>query len=172
MSVSLTHSLTQPQLVIRRETPDQPGALRLLHASDAYAASLYPAESNHMIDVAALSQQNVTFLVARMVDESGDGPIVGCGALTLHAENAGPVYGEVKRMFVDETARGLGVGRRILQALEDEARMAGVGLIRLETGVANHEAIGLYERAGYARIGPFGDYWNDPLSRFYEKRLA
>lgn len=156
-------------LVIRRETPDQPDIHRLLDASDALAASLYPAESNHMVDVATLLQPNVIFLVAREGDAGG--MIVGCGAAVLHTEQPSDAYAEIKRMFVDEHARGGRVGRKILWALEAEVCAAGVTVIRLETGVISHAAIALYERAGYKRIEPFGDYWDDPLSLFYEKSL-
>jgi putative acetyltransferase len=165
--VSSGHGLTA--LVIRRESPDQPDIHRLLDASDALAASLYPAESNHMVDVATLLQPNVIFLVARA--GGAGGTIVGCGAAVLHMAQPNDAYAEIKRMFVDEHARGGRVGRQILQALEAEVRAAGVTVTRLETGVISHAAISLYERAGYKRIGLFGDYWDDPFSLFYEKSL-
>ena len=72
-------------LTIRTETPDQPEVHRLLAASDAFAASLYPAESNHMMDVATLVQPNVIFLVARAEDTGG--AIVGCSKPHLSATN-------------------------------------------------------------------------------------
>ena len=52
------------------------------------------------------------------------------------------------------------------------AKEKGVGLLRLETGIHQGAAIGLYERFGFESIGPFGGYKDDPLSRFYEKRLG
>lgn len=156
-------------LIIRRETPDQPDVQRLLDASDALAASLYPAESNHMVDVATLVQPNVIFLVARASDVGET--IVGCGAAVLHTEHPNDAYAEIKRMFVEEHARGGRVGSQILHALEAEVRAADVTVTRLETGVISQAAIALYERASYKRIGPFGDYWDDPLSLFYEKSL-
>lgn len=63
-------------ITIAEEPPRQPPILRLLELSDAYAASLYPAESNHMVDVSALEMPTVSFFVAR-----SDGEIVGCCAL-------------------------------------------------------------------------------------------
>ncbi len=93
---------------------------------------------------------------------------VGCAALKLH----GGAYGEVKRMFVAPSERGLGLGRRLLEQVEAEARAAGLPLLRLETGTAQPEALGLYRATGYRERGPFGDYGPDPLSVFMEKALA
>jgi putative acetyltransferase len=97
-----------------------------------------------------------------------DGEAAGCGAFV----DRGGEYAEVKRMFVLPSYRGLGVGRRLLGELEALARAAGLALARLEAGVSQPEALGLYESAGYRRRGPFGDYPDDPLSVFMEKRLA
>ena len=59
-----------------------------------------------------------------------------------------------------------------MDGLESSLLAHGIGLARLETGVHQPEALSLYERRGYVRIPPFGDYPNDPLSVFFEKRLA
>jgi putative acetyltransferase len=149
-------------MIINTETPDQPEVRDMLARLDAYCAALYPAESNHLMDVASLLQDGVLFLVARDVD----GSAVGCAALVSRAG-----YGEVKRMFVDERRRGLGTGRKLLDHLAMFARMAGLGILRLETGIHQLDAIGLYERAGFVRRAPFGDYKEDPLSIFMEKPL-
>ena len=74
-------------------------------------------------------------------------------------------------MFVLPEFRGLKLGRRILEELENLARTSGLELARLETGIRQPEALLLYERAGYQRRGPFGDYSEDPLSIFMEKKL-
>ena len=134
----------------------------MLARLDAYCAALYPAESNHLMDIASLMQGNVLFLVARDVD----GAAVGCAALVNKQH-----YGEVKRMFVDERRRGLGTGRKLLEHLVMFARMSGLSVLRLETGIHQPEAIGLYERLGFARRAPFGEYRDDPLSLFMEMRL-
>jgi len=84
----------------------------------------------------------------------------------------GTDYGELKRMYVRPPFRGLGLGRLLLDHLADFARGQGVSLLRLETGIYQTAAIGLYERAGFRNIPPFGEYKEDPLSRFYEKHLA
>jgi putative acetyltransferase len=75
-------------------------------------------------------------------------------------------------MFVLPAFRGLKLGRRILEELESRIRATGVKMARLETGVAQPEALGLYEKAGYRRCGPFGEYPEDPLCVFMEKELA
>ena len=134
----------------------------MLARLDAYCAALYPAESNHLLDIASLMQGDVLFLVARDVD----GAAVGCAALVNRQE-----YGEVKRMFVDERRRGLGTGRKLLEHLVMFARMSGLSVLRLETGIHQPEAISLYERMGFERRAPFGDYKEDPLSLFMEMRL-
>jgi putative acetyltransferase len=144
------------------ESPRQPDVLRLLEALDAYQSALYPAESNHFLDVAALAAPAIRFFVARR-----DGRAVGCGALRI--DPAG--YGELKRMFVSPEARGLMLGRRILDRIEEEARREGLSWLRLETGIHQPEALGLYRSAGYAERGAFGEYKPDPLSVFMEKSL-
>ncbi|MCS0629639.1 GNAT family N-acetyltransferase [Telluria mixta] len=149
-------------MIINTESPDQPEVRDMLARLDAYCAALYPAESNHLMDIASLMQGDVLFLVARDVD----GAAVGCAALVNKQE-----YGEVKRMFVDERRRGLGTGRKLLEHLVMFARMSGLSVLRLETGIHQPEAIGLYERLGFERRAPFGDHREDPLSLFMELRL-
>ena len=74
-------------------------------------------------------------------------------------------------MYVDPAARGLGLGRLLLETLERHAAGLALRCVRLETGVRQPEAIGLYRAAGYVETGPFGGYEVDPLSVFMEKRL-
>ncbi|RZA34450.1 MAG: N-acetyltransferase [Lysobacteraceae bacterium] len=149
-------------MIINAETPDQPEVRAMLDQLDAYCAALYPAESNHLMDIASLLAGDVLFLVARDVE----GRAVGCAALV----NRGG-YGEVKRMFVDPARRGGGTGRKLLEQLVMFARMSGLQVLRLETGIHQPEAIDLYERFGFVRCEPFGDYQPDPLSLFMEKAL-
>jgi DNA-binding MarR family transcriptional regulator/GNAT superfamily N-acetyltransferase len=99
-------------------------------------------------------------LVARLREQP-----VGCGALKLH-EHA---PGEIKRMWVAPRARGLGVGRRLLEALERHARNAGVAVLHLETNGTLNEAIQLYRDSGYQEVEAFND---EPYARhWFEKRL-
>jgi putative acetyltransferase len=149
-------------LAIRREPPDRPDVMALIEALDAYANALYPPESNHLLDISALSDPAVTFLVVR------DGnAAVGCGALLRDPRG----FGEVKRMYVRPDQRGRGIGRRLLAEIEAIACGAGLPVLRLETGVHNTEALALYRRGGFAECAPFGDYAPDPLSVFMEKRV-
>ncbi len=149
-------------MIINAETPDQPEVRAMLDKLDAYCASLYPAESNHLMDIASLLAGDVLFLVARDID----GAAIGCAAL---ARREG--YGEIKRMVVEEARRGRGLGGKLLEQLATFARMSGVHTLKLETGVHQPEAIKLYERFGFVRCEPFGDYRPDPLSLFMEKHL-
>ncbi|MGW0120972.1 GNAT family N-acetyltransferase [Streptomyces sp. NPDC003327] len=79
---------------------------------------------------------------------------------------------ELKRMYVVPEARGLGLARRILAVLEDDARAAGRTRMVLETGIAQPEAIALYESSGYAPCRKFGHYRDYPNSRCYAKSLT
>jgi putative acetyltransferase len=149
-------------VLIQIGDPDSPAARELIERLDILMSSLYPAESNHLLSVEELRQPNVTFLTAGV-----DGEVAGCGAVV----NQGGEYAEIKRMFVLPEFRGLKLGRRLLEELENRARASGLALARLETGIHQSEALLLYERAGYQRCGPFGDYSEDPLSIFMEKKL-
>ena len=149
-------------LIIRPEPPDQPDVLRMIEALDAHMTSLYPPESNHLLDVAALMDPAVTFLVVRDGEEA-----VGCGALKRDPRG----WGEVKRMYVRPGQRGRGIGKRVVAELEGLARAARLPRLRLETGIHNDDALGLYRRAGFVEREAFGDYRPDPLSVFMEKHV-
>jgi putative acetyltransferase len=144
------------------ESPRQPEVIRFVEALDAYLAALYPPECNHRLDIEALSAPEIRFFVARL-----EGKAVGCGALRI--DLAG--YGELKRMYVAPVARGRKVARAILLRIEEEARVARLSCVRLEAGVHQPEALGLYRAAGYREIAAFGDYGPDPMSVFMEKAL-
>jgi putative acetyltransferase len=148
-----------PTITVKADDPAV--AAELIAQLDAYHTNLYPAESNHLLPLDALRQPNVTFVIARV-----DGQIAGCGAFVHCGE-----YGELKRMFVLPEYRGRKLGRILLEELEMRMRAAGLVIARLETGIAQPEALGLYVKAGYVRRGPFGDYCEDPLSVFMEKNL-
>lgn len=154
-------------MVVALDDPDQPEILAMLAESDAWYAANYPAESNHLIDVSTLKRPTVAFFTARR-----DGRVLGYGSVVRQTEPGGGAYGEIKRMYVAPAARGLGLGRLLMEALERHAAAQGLACIRLETGVKQPEAIGLYRAFGYAEIGPFGDYVRDPMSVFMEKRLG
>ena len=150
-------------MTIAFESPDQPEVIALIAELDAYQEALYPPESRHLLDLAALTQPNVLFAVAR--DDAGRA--IGCGAVVLL-----PEFGEVKRMYVSPHGRGRGVARRLLSTLEAAAAAAGCRLLQLETGPYQPEALRLYAAAGYRRRGPFAPYRDDPLSVFMHKPIA
>ena len=75
-------------------------------------------------------------------------------------------------MFVQPAWRRRGVARRLLAALEAEARKLGYVALRLETAFGQPEAIRLYRSAGYVDIPPFGEYMGSAVSVCFEKRLT
>jgi putative acetyltransferase len=147
---------------ISLESPNQPDVVQLIDDLDAYQKPLYPPESHHGIDIAALSAANVLFAVAR--DE--EGKAVSCGAIVV-----GPGFGELKRMFVRPENRGQGIAAKLLEFLEGQAAAEGCTTVMLETGPSQPEALSFYARSGYERRGPFGGYGPDPFSVFMEKRV-
>jgi putative acetyltransferase len=149
--------------VITAERPDTIEAMELIAELDAYLAPLYPPTSRHGFSVEKLLREAVAFFVMRH-----ERVPAGCGGVKLFDT----AYGEVKRMYVRPQWRGLGLGTQMLHHLAEYALQQGVAVLRLETGIYQLEAIRLYERFGFQRIPPFGAYIDDPLSVFFEKRLA
>jgi GNAT superfamily N-acetyltransferase len=98
---------------------------------------------------------------------SVDGCDVACGGVCRYDTETG----EIRRMYVRPEHRGAGLSRRMLGALEEEARSFDYRRIRLETGVHQHEALGLYRSAGFEKIPRFGPYVADELSVCFEKPL-
>ena len=102
-----------------------------------------------------------------LVTRDDHGRAVACGGVCrFDAARA-----ELKRMYVSPPARGTGLGRRLLEALEDEARRLGYSGIVLETGDQQPEALGLYVSAGYGPIPCYGVYASRALSMCFEKTL-
>jgi GNAT superfamily N-acetyltransferase len=149
--------------IISQERPDTPAASALVEELEAHLATRYAIESRHGLSVERLVREKVAFFVARQ-----DGVPAGCGGVQLF----GHEYAEVKRMYVRPQFRGRGVGRLILERLTTHAREHSMPVLRLETGIHQVEAIALYERHGFRQIPPFGPYWDDPVSRCYEKTLT
>ncbi len=132
-----------------------PDADRLITALNAELTATFPEPGARHF---SLSHTQVVhgqgaFLVAYL-----GGVAVGCGAVRRLDE----ATAEIKRMYVDPLARGRGIGRALVEALEHEARLAGVARIVLETGTRLSQAIRLYESMGYARIPLFGEYVSSP----------
>jgi putative acetyltransferase len=155
-------------LAIERATAPAPDACMLITELEAELSAIYSAEQRHGLSVERVFQQpNLLFFIARL-----SGQAVGCGGIAL-ADG----YGEVKRMYVRAAVRGRGIAQAIIARLEQEARSAGMNLLVLETGDAQHSAIRLYEKAGFKRCGAFGEYATMPRdairrSVFFEKAIA
>jgi putative acetyltransferase len=159
-----TKRTAQTQITIVAERPDSSDAAQLIAELDAYLAGHpYPQESRHAFSIDKLVSEGVAFFVLRQDDRPA-----GCGAVKLF----GNEYGEVKRMYVRPDLRGLGLGKAILDHLAHYVRERQVSLLRLETGIYQTEAIGLYEAYGFQRRPPFGEYKEDPLSVYFEKSIT
>lgn len=159
--------MSTPSIVIRPERPDHPQVRRLLRDLDAYLATLYEPQDNHILDEQALLAPEVSFVVAQQGER-----VVGCGAvrrMPAEVHTAGRPYGEVKRMMVEPDLRGQRIGARLLESLESLLRSAGIEQALLETGAQQADAVRLYERGGYRRRGAFGGYPDNGLSVFFEK---
>lgn len=143
--------------------PAHPPVRALVEELDAYLVALYPAESNHLLDIETLCQPEIRFFAGFRGAE-----VLAIGGCWLHED-----YAEIKRIYVTPAARGLGLAKRIMARIEQEALACGRAIARLETGIHQPESLGLYRRLGYVDRGPFGDYpTDDPNSLFMEKRLA
>ncbi|MBZ8131874.1 GNAT family N-acetyltransferase [Afifella sp. IM 167] len=145
------------------ELPDRPEIAGLIADLNAYLLSLYRPEECHHLTIEELKRPEVVFFTARRGEEP-----VACGALRMIGEG----LGEVKRMYVAPSEQGRGLGRKILEAIEWEARARGLAALVLETGHAQPAALGLYRSAGFSPRGPYLDYPDNGVSIFMEKRLS
>jgi len=103
---------------------------------------------------------------AFVVGWDGEEP-VACGGVIRYDETTA----EIRRMYVAPSARGRGLSRAVLEALENEARRLGYEFVRLETGDRQPEAIKLYASSGFEPIPRYGPFADDPRSVCFEKRL-
>jgi len=108
----------------------------------------FDERNSAVADPAEFAPPSGAFLLASI-----DGRPVACGGLKL----VGPDVGYIKRMWVDASLRGLGLGRRMLGALEDAAADLGCRAVQLETNRSLKEAIALYRSSGYEEVAPFND---------------
>jgi putative acetyltransferase len=139
----------------------------LIGELDQVLAAEYLPEQRHGLALEALFQPHIRFFLARL-----NGAAIGCGGMALFDD-----FVEVKRMYVRETARGRGVAQALLTRIETEARVAGFGVLRLETGERQTAALRFYERAGFRTCAAFGVYTamrpeDIATSIFMEKRLT
>lgn len=147
-------------IAIQPISPDR--AKYLIEALDAYQSSLYPADSNHLDSIETLNRSNALMLGAVENDE-----VIAMGAVKLFNG-----YGEIKRLYVPHHHRGKGLAKKIMTALESYLKEQSIFQAKLETGIHQPEAIGLYKNLGYEDCDPFGEYQPDPLSRFMSKQLC
>jgi len=147
-------------------SPEEDSVQYLLQQLNEYLEKIYPSESNYIDSVDELKKQNVVFLGASI-----DAQVVGCGAVKFLQDDIS--YGEIKRVYVCNAARGRGIAEALMRGLEAAAIDRKVKVLRLETGHQQPEALGLYEKLGYACRGPFASYIHDnnELSLFMEKQL-
>lgn len=134
-------------MTLALEPADSPAAVAMQQAFFADIASRYPGWHPGSSEPVEPSELEVWLVAYR------DGQPVGCGGLQrLDDETA-----EVRRIYLADEARGHGIGRRLLEALEQHARDRGYKCVRLTTGDAQPEALGLFRSAGYEEIAPFTD---------------
>ncbi|MET8943147.1 GNAT family N-acetyltransferase [Streptomyces sp. NPDC004542] len=156
---------------MRRVSFDHPDAVRL---NDAVQAE-YHLRYGDGGDATALAPSDFeppsgVYLIA--YDETGR-PVATGGWRSRDANGEGNVDGdaELKRMYVVDGMRGRGLARRMLAALEEDARAAGRLRMVLETGTKQPEAIALYSSSGYEPCAKFGYYRHHEESRCFAKAL-
>jgi GNAT superfamily N-acetyltransferase len=134
-----------------------------------YYRQIYGGPDDSPVDPTEFDEPGGRFLLGL----SGDSP-VAMGGWRRRPELDAAIGGrcaELKRMFVSPAVRRQGLARRLLLALEDSARAAGVVVLALETGTMQPEAIALYQAQGYQPTIRFGHYADSELSRYFAKRL-
>jgi putative acetyltransferase len=143
------------------EGPEIRELLRL-HAAGMLANS--PKDACHFLDLTGLQHPDVTVWSLWHGDD-----LAGCGAL----REIGPDHGEVKSMRTAPDYLGRGVGRALLSHIVSTAEQRAYRRLSLETGTGDAFAVAirLYERAGFRRCGPFGDYVDNDFSQFFTLEL-
>ena len=151
-------------LVIRPVDPQGKDAIALLHEAANEVRAHYP-------DLFTLESPGPAnppnpaggiYLLGYLDDQ----PVVSGALRPLGQEMV-----EIRRIFVSQEARRAGLGRAMLQALEEAAREFGYKVMRLETGNRQDPAMALYVSCGFDRIEAFGEYREDPTSVCYEKAI-
>jgi putative acetyltransferase len=136
--------------------------IRLVQHLDKELWSRYGDEQSFFDQFNKLN--DINHVVVAYLDERA----VGCGAIKHYIDN----IAEVKRMYVSPEARGKGIAMRILDELERWAQELSFGSCILETGVAQPEAIRLYEKSGYVTIPNYGQYAGNDASVCMKKELV
>jgi putative acetyltransferase len=154
-------------ITLEHTTHPTDDARALIEELEADLSGDFEPHQRHGLSLDKIFQPHIAFFIARV-----DGKAVGCGGIAF--ENG---FAELKRMYVRPDARGKGVVQAVIAQLEAEAKVRGVTRLLLETGDVLHAALRVYERAGFKRCEPFGDYLALPAhtierSVFFEKHLA
>ena len=150
---------------IRKITKERSDVQHLLNESDLYMQALYPDESNHMETQSSLLNDRTDLIGIFLEDE-----LAAIGAVKRFRIKDS--YGEIKRIYVSEKQRGKGLSKAIMLHLHQLLIQDGIPIAKLETGIYQPEAIGLYKSLGYRECEPFGEYQLDPLSIFMVKTLT
>jgi GNAT superfamily N-acetyltransferase len=156
--------LTATRIQVDNVDPDDPRARSCVQAYVTELDARFPGGFDPGRSISA-SAHELRPPAGVMLLATLDGEPVGCGAVKFHVD--GP--SELKRMWVTSAARGMGLGRRLLRALEQQA-ITSNPVVRLETNAALEEAIELYRSSGYVEVPrfsdePYADHW-------FEKRLT
>ncbi|MEO3779148.1 GNAT family N-acetyltransferase [Micromonospora sp. B11E3] len=144
------------EIEIRAARFDSPEAQRLIRAALVDLGERYGGSGDDTpVDATEFEPPHGAFLIAHV-----DGEPVGCGGWRSHGDDGDTA--EVKRMYTTPAARGRGVARAVLAAVERSAREQGRKRIVLECGDKQPEAVAMYTSAGYERIPNFGYYRDSP----------
>jgi putative acetyltransferase len=148
-------------ITVTQESPVTDDGHMLIYGSEAALREVYSAEECFTFTADELVNDKVSFFVARKEKRA-----VGCVALVIEAE-----YGEVKRLYVPDHARGLGIAKILMAHLEEQASKQGLQSVKLETGEKLAAAVALYKSLGFSVCKKFGDYNDDPVCLFMEKAI-
>ncbi|MET4782187.1 GNAT family N-acetyltransferase [Glaciihabitans sp. UYNi722] len=149
-------------MIIRETSWDDPDAIALRDAQRAEIAERYGTPDSEPGVAPSAADISVFFVVF-----DDDGAAIGCGGL----RQLDDTEAEIKRMFVQPESRGTGASTAILERLEQEGRVRGLGRLVLETGNRQPDAIRFYQRQGYTRIPNFGYYVDSAISLCFAKPL-
>lgn len=149
-------------MVITEHSPLSKNARALIGESQRALEAVFPKNAIFTVTPEVIADTGARFFMAFAGNKA-----LGCVAL-IHQGG----YAEVKRLFTRPRARGKGVGRALMVAMERAAQCDGLHCLRLETGPELSAAVALYTAMGYTLRGPFGDYAAHPHSLFMEKPLT
>jgi len=151
-------------LVIHPVDPQGKEAMALLHEAAIEIRTLYPEvfNSESPMPINTSTPAHSIYLVGYLESQ----PVLSGALRPIDKEAV-----EIRRIFVVQGARRLGLARAMLRSLEARAHEFGYKVMRLETGNRQNPAMAFYERYGFHRIEPFGEYREDPTSVCYEKEI-